>query len=59
MGDARLLAAAGAWLGLGLLPFAMLLAVGIALLAGRRVTAATAIPFGPFPAFATWLAWLG
>ncbi len=65
-GDARLLAAAGAWLGLSLLPFVVLLAAclgllaaGIAMLAGRRVTAATAIPFGPFLAFATWLAWLG
>ena len=66
MGDARLLGAAGAWLGLSALPFVVLLAAclgllaaGIALVAGTRVTAATAIPFGPFLALATWLAWLG
>lgn len=55
MGDAKLLAAICAWLGLSLLPLALLLAAwaglvaaGGAALAGKRMTAATAIPFGPF-----------
>ena len=65
LGDAKLLAALGAWLGLADLPIVLLaasclglLAAGAASLAGRRVTAATAIPFGPFLAAAGWLAWL-
>jgi leader peptidase (prepilin peptidase)/N-methyltransferase len=65
MGDAKLLAAIGAWLGLGLLPVALLLAAcaGLAAAAGaaligKRVTAATAIPFGPFLALSGWLLWL-
>lgn len=65
MGDAKLLAALGAWLGLGLLPAALLLAAcagllaaGGAALAGKRVTATTAVPFGPFLAIAGWLLWL-
>jgi prepilin signal peptidase PulO-like enzyme (type II secretory pathway) len=32
-------------------------AVGV-MMAGRRMTAATAIPFGPFLALAAWLLWL-
>jgi leader peptidase (prepilin peptidase) / N-methyltransferase len=65
MGDAKLLAAIGAFLGLNLLPLALLLAAcaglaaaGAAALAGRRMTAATAIPFGPFLAFSGWLLFL-
>ena len=65
LGDAKLLAALGAWLGLADLPIVLLaasclglLAAGAASLAGRRMTAATAIPFGPFLAAAGWLAWL-
>lgn len=65
MGDAKLLGAIGAWLGLGELPFALLLAAcaGLAAaagaaLAGKRMTAATAIPFGPFLALSGWLLWL-
>ena len=65
MGDAKLLAAIGAWLGLSLLPLVLLLAAcaglaaaGAAALAGRRMTAATAIPFGPFLALAGWLLFL-
>ncbi len=64
-GDAKLLGALGAWLGLGALPFVLVLAAcsglaaaGAGALAGKRVTAATAIPFGPFLAFAGWLLWL-
>jgi leader peptidase (prepilin peptidase)/N-methyltransferase len=64
-GDAKLLAALGAWLGIGSLPVVLLLAsclgliaAGGAMLFGRRLTAATAIPFGPFLSFAGWLIWL-
>ena len=65
MGDAKLLAAIGAWLGLGLLPLVLLLAACAGLvaaagaaLAGKRMTAATAIPFGPFLALSGWLLFL-
>ena len=65
LGDANLLAALGAWLGLGLLPLTLfiaaclgLLATGGAVLAGKRMTGGTAIPFGPFLAMAGWLLWL-
>lgn len=65
MGDAKLLAALGAWIGLSALPLVLLLAAclglvaaGVAALAGRRMTAATAIPFGPFLALSGWLLWL-
>jgi leader peptidase (prepilin peptidase)/N-methyltransferase len=64
-GDARLIAAAGAWCGLAALPLIMLgsallgllAALGLAL-AGRRVTSTTRIPFGPSIALAFWLIWL-
>jgi leader peptidase (prepilin peptidase)/N-methyltransferase len=65
MGDAKLLAAIGAWLGLSLLPLVLLLAActglaaaGAAALLGKRMTAATAIPFGPFLALSGWLLFL-
>jgi leader peptidase (prepilin peptidase)/N-methyltransferase len=65
MGDAKLLAAAGAWVGATGLPsvlagaaFAALLAVGGMMLAGRRLDRYAAIPFGPFLATAMWLVWL-
>ena len=64
-GDAKLLAASGAWLGAALLPQVILLAASTALaaalclrLAGNRLSAGSALPFGPFLAFATWLLWL-
>jgi leader peptidase (prepilin peptidase)/N-methyltransferase len=64
-GDAKLIAAAGAWCGLALLPFVVLgsavvgLLAALALaLAGRTVTSRTRIPFGPCIALAFWLAWL-
>jgi leader peptidase (prepilin peptidase)/N-methyltransferase len=64
-GDAKLLAAAGAWVTWTGLGPVMLLAAGTGLLAalgqrlrGGRPTAATVIPFGPPLAFATWLVWL-
>jgi leader peptidase (prepilin peptidase)/N-methyltransferase len=64
-GDAKLIAAAGAWCGLSLLPFVvlcsaiagLLAALGLAL-AGKPVTSTTRIPFGPCLALATWLVWL-
>ena len=64
-GDAKLLAASGAWVGwLGLAPIMLIAAVtGLAgalasALRGRKLDAQTAIPFGPCLAFATWLVWL-
>jgi leader peptidase (prepilin peptidase)/N-methyltransferase len=64
-GDAKLLAAAGAWLGWQALPWVVLEAsvAGIAAalisrLLGRRVSGTTALPFGPFIAAAVWLVWL-
>ncbi len=64
-GDAKLLAASGAWLGTTALPTTVLLAalVGIALallarLRGATLTAATALPFGPALAAATFAMWL-
>jgi leader peptidase (prepilin peptidase)/N-methyltransferase len=65
-GDAKLLAAAGAWLGLAALPWVVLLASSTALLAalalslaGHRLDRTSAIPFGPFLSLALWLCWLG
>jgi leader peptidase (prepilin peptidase) / N-methyltransferase len=64
-GDAKLLAASGAWLGVGVLPQVILAAALSALvaaaglrLAGVRLSAHSALPFGPFLALATWLLWL-
>ncbi len=64
-GDAKLLAASGAWLGAGALPQVVLgaavtglFAAGCLQLAGTRLRAHSALPFGPFLALATWLLWL-
>jgi leader peptidase (prepilin peptidase)/N-methyltransferase len=64
-GDAKLLAASGAWVtwsGLGpVMLVAALTGLAQALsirLRGGKTTAQTAIPFGPPLAFATWLIWL-
>ncbi len=64
-GDAKLLAASGAWLGLAGLPLVILGAALLGLaaaaglrLAGRTVSATTPIAFGPALAAATWLVWL-
>ena len=64
-GDAKLLAAAGAWLGWEALPAVLLLAalVGLALagaLALRRggLDPGAPLPFGPCLALAFWLCWL-
>ena len=65
LGDAKLLAAAGAWLGFQGLPAVMLWATGTALAAaaaaallGHRITGASRMPFGPFLALGFWLVWL-
>jgi leader peptidase (prepilin peptidase)/N-methyltransferase len=64
-GDAKLLAASGAWLGASALPQVIFMAAMAALvwaaclrLAGFRVAAQSALPFGPFLALATWILWL-
>lgn len=65
LGDAKLLAAGGAWVGGEGLPTLLLAAAASALglvavgrLAGWAATAATRIPFGPFLAVGTWVVWL-
>jgi leader peptidase (prepilin peptidase)/N-methyltransferase len=65
MGDAKLLAAAGAWLGLEALPLVLLAACALATLAvlalvvaGNRLGLGTRIPFGPFLALGLWIVWL-
>ena len=65
LGDAKLLAAAGAWLGFSGLPTVMLWATGVALgciaaaaLMGRQVDGASRIPFGPFLALGFWMVWV-
>ncbi len=65
MGDAKLFGAAGAWLGLSGLPTVLLWATGVAVAVvcvvsffERSMKLSTAIPFGPFLAFAFWLVWL-
>ena len=64
-GDAKLLAASGAWLGAAALPEVILLAALSALaaaaclrLAGIRLGIHSALPFGPFLALAIWVLWL-
>jgi leader peptidase (prepilin peptidase) / N-methyltransferase len=65
MGDAKLLAASGAWVGASGLPSVLagaaitaLVVAGAAILMGYRLDRHTALPFGPFLAAATWLVWL-
>lgn len=61
-GDAKLLAAAGAWLGLEHLPVVVLVAavMGICLivLTGGKLARDAAVPFGPALALSTWLVWI-
>ncbi len=62
-GDAKLLAGAGAWVGLALLADVVLggavITLGAALLRpGGKLTAASAVPFGPGLCLALWLVWL-
>lgn len=65
LGDAKLLAAAGAWLGLLALPAVLSLAtaaalatVAVAAIRHGRVALTDRLPFGPFLALAIWLVWL-
>ncbi len=65
VGDAKLLAAGGAWLGVSALPSVLLLATGTALasvLLARAwrtpISLSDRMPFGPYLAFAIWLVWL-
>jgi leader peptidase (prepilin peptidase)/N-methyltransferase len=64
-GDAKLMAAAGAWVGWQGLPSVILIAalaalgaVAVAQVLRRPLDAATPIPFGPFLALGLWLTWL-
>ena len=64
-GDAKLLAAGGAWLGLMPLPWVLLLAalVGLCIagarrFSGERLSRTTALPFGTCLAAGLWLTWL-
>ncbi len=65
LGDAKLLAAAGAWVGWQGLPSVVFLGAMLALAgvvavraAGRNVDVTGEIPFGPALALAIWLVWL-
>lgn len=65
LGDAKMLAAAGAWLGWAALPLVLLLAslsciavVALQALSQRRAIASGAVPFGPYLASAIWVMWL-
>jgi leader peptidase (prepilin peptidase)/N-methyltransferase len=65
LGDAKLLAAAGAWVGASALPSvvfvgaaAALAAAGGLMASGTRLDRYSALPFGPFLALSTWLIWL-
>jgi len=64
-GDAKLLAAGGAWVGVAALPPVILVAALAALTAaailsirGTRLHAHSALPFGPALALGIWLVWL-
>jgi leader peptidase (prepilin peptidase)/N-methyltransferase len=64
-GDAKLLAAAGAWTGATGLPSIIfggavlgLIAAGAMALAGHALRRDSALPFGPFLALTAWLVWL-
>jgi leader peptidase (prepilin peptidase)/N-methyltransferase len=65
LGDAKLFAAAGAWVSWSGLASVVLVASVTALVVvlvrsvlGRRVAADERIPFGPYLCLATWLVWL-
>jgi prepilin signal peptidase PulO-like enzyme (type II secretory pathway) len=64
LGDAKFLAAAGAWLGWQGLPFVLLTASVSALLIvtiqsffGKKLDSRTAIPFGPYLCIGFWTVW--
>lgn len=66
MGDAKLLGAAGAWLGILALPLVTLIASATALVTillsvavqSKPILANTRIPFGPFIAVGFWTIWI-
>ena len=65
LGDAKLLAASGAWVGLAALPSVVLAACGLAGLwllvmhvKGAALSRHSGLPFGPLLAAGTWLVWL-
>ena len=65
LGDAKLFAAAGAWVGASGLPsvlfggaLAALAAAGCLAATGRHLDRFSALPFGPFLALAIWIVWL-
>jgi leader peptidase (prepilin peptidase) / N-methyltransferase len=65
LGDAKLLAAAGAWVSIDGLPSVLLISSGVAIagallakLIGIDVNRETRIPFGPFIAFGLWIVWI-
>lgn len=62
LGDAKLLAAAGAWLGVLALPSVVLVGAGASLaalaIAGGGRSPRRAVPFGPGLALGFWLVWL-
>nr|WP_070959634.1 A24 family peptidase [Hyphomonas sp. Mor2] len=64
LGDAKLLAAGGAWVGAGLLPVVLLIASGLGIISAFTVSQRTqsrrdqlAIPFGPHLSLGIWSAW--
>lgn len=66
LGDVKLMAAAGAWLGLQGSLSVMIAAclgaiatlLGTSLLRGRGLSAQAGLPFGPFIALSIWIVWL-
>ncbi len=64
LGDAKLLAAGGAWVGLFGIPLILLVGSGVALImvavlaiSGRRPEGQTTLPFGPMLALGIWSIW--
>lgn len=65
LGDAKLLAAGGAWLGWAALPFIVLIAsvvclaslIALAIARHQKVTSGP-VPFGPYLAAGIWIVWL-
>lgn len=65
LGDAKLLAASGAWVSISGLPSVVFLSAAIALLTvstsvlmDRRISSADKVPFGAYLCLGTWLVWL-
>jgi leader peptidase (prepilin peptidase)/N-methyltransferase len=65
LGDVKLMAAAGAWVGIAPLPIVMftgavlgLAYAGALWLRGAKLGATTKLPFGPFLAGAIWVVWM-